>query len=89
MVAINYFYFTKPNFRFHPASAEELLRAFQILDKENNGYMTKEFVTEILTTKGECFTTEELQELIKTASDPYSGLIMYEYYINQIMVNRN
>lgn len=49
--------------------------------------MTKEFITEILTTNGEPFTTEELQELIKTASDPYSGLIMYEYYINQIMVN--
>lgn len=72
--------------RFHPASAEELLKAFQILDKDRNGYLTKEFLSKKFMESGDCFSQEELDEMISVATDPETGLIMYEYYINHIMV---
>lgn len=73
-------------FRFHPASAEELLKAFQVLDKDHSGYLTRDYISKILTEKGEPFSQEELNEMLAVASDTQTGLIMYELYINQIMV---
>lgn len=75
------------NKRFHPASAEELLRAFQILDKENKGYLTKEYISTTFAEKGEYFSQEELDEMMTVALDSETGLIKYEVYINQIMVS--
>lgn len=75
--------------RMQPASAEELLKAFQTLDKENKGYLTKEYLTKAMMEEGEPFTQEEIDEMMAIAVDPDSGNINYEYYINQIMVISN
>lgn len=75
--------------RFHPASAEELLRAFQVLDKENTGYLTKEFIQKTFIERGEYFSQEELEEMLSIAVNPETGTIIYEIYINQIMVTNS
>jgi Ca2+-binding EF-hand superfamily protein len=69
-----------------PASAEELLKAFQHLDKDNRGYLTKGYLSSAMMEIGEPFTQDELSEMMAVAIDPESGHINYEYYINQIMV---
>lgn len=74
--------------RFHPASADELLKAFQVLDRENAGFLSKEFLSKIMMERGECFSQEELDEMMTAATDRDTGLIMYEFYINLIMVRK-
>ena len=71
-----------------PASAEELLKGFQHLDKENKGYLTKEFLCNAMVEYGEPFTQDELNEMMAVAVEPQSGHINYEFYINQIMVRQ-
>lgn len=39
-----------------PASAEKLLKAFQILDSEGKGTISKEYITKLMTEEGEPFT---------------------------------
>jgi len=69
-----------------PASAEALLRAFQVMDPDNKGYVTRELLSKNMLELGEPFTEEELEEMMTVAVDPETGNIPYEYYINQIMV---
>ncbi|KAL1124633.1 hypothetical protein AAG570_001257, partial [Ranatra chinensis] len=73
-------------YRLRPATAEELLKAFQTLDKENKGYLTREFLEKAIMEDGEPFTQDEVDEMMAVAIDPDTGHINYEYYINQIMV---
>lgn len=73
--------------RLQPASPEELLKAFQTLDKEKKGVLDREMMTRAMMEEGEPFTQEEVDEMMAVAVDPESGNIPYEYYINQIMVN--
>ncbi|XP_026685394.1 dynein regulatory complex protein 8 [Diaphorina citri] len=72
--------------RFQPASAEELLKAFRTLDKDNKSYLDKEYLTKLMIEEGEPFTPEEIDEMMSTAVDQDTGRIPYEYYINHIMV---
>lgn len=39
-----------------PASAEKLLKAFQVLDSEGKGTISKEYITKIMSEEGEPFT---------------------------------
>ncbi len=67
-----------------PAPPEKLLEAFQVLDPEGKGYITKEYMTKLMMEEGEPFTQEELEEMMGVALD--QGVIGIEYYINQLMV---
>lgn len=69
-----------------PAAPEKLLEAFQVLDPEGKGYVTKDFMTRIMLEEGEPFTNEELEEMMAVAVDSASNVIPYEYYLNQLMV---
>lgn len=62
------------------------MEAFQILDTEGRGYLTKEQLISYMTTDGEPFNQDELDEMLELAIDPHTQTIPYEYYINQIMV---
>lgn len=42
--------------KMKPAAPEKLLKAFQILDPENKGFIHKEYMTKILMEEGEPFT---------------------------------
>lgn len=62
------------------------MRAFQILDKNNVGFLTSDFLTKIMTERGEQFSQEEMKEMISVAANPDTGDVFYEIYINHIMV---
>ncbi|CAB3247081.1 unnamed protein product [Arctia plantaginis] len=72
--------------RFYPASAEVLLASFRYFDTEGRGFLTKERFTKLMLEEGEPFTQEEFDEMMQTALDPVTDTVMYEYYINQLMV---
>ncbi|GBG61803.1 hypothetical protein CBR_g23763 [Chara braunii] len=61
-------------------SEETLLRAFRALDKEDNGYIEPEAFKEIMTTKGEIFSPEEMEAALSVAADKDTGVIYYEDY---------
>lgn len=69
-----------------PASAEELLKAFQTLDLDGTGYITKDAMAALMKEGPEPFTDEELEEMMGAAIEPGTDHINYELYINQIMV---
>ncbi|XP_023313204.1 EF-hand calcium-binding domain-containing protein 2 isoform X2 [Anoplophora glabripennis] len=72
--------------KYQPASPEQLLQAFQTLDQEGHGYLTKEYISTLMTQDGEPFTQDELDEMLEIAIDPHTQTVPYEYYINQLMV---
>ncbi|XP_075987515.1 dynein regulatory complex protein 8-like isoform X2 [Anticarsia gemmatalis] len=72
--------------QFYPASAEMLLAAFRYFDPEGRGFLTKERFFTLMMEEGEPFTQEEYDEMIQVALDPVTDTVMYEYYINQLMV---
>ncbi|KAK7792565.1 hypothetical protein R5R35_008662 [Gryllus longicercus] len=74
--------------KLQPAEPEELLKAFQMLDPEKRGYITKEEMTKYMLEEGEPFTQEEVDEMMGVAVDSETGNIPYEYYINQLMVSK-
>lgn len=83
---LNSFIYCGTNCRYQPASPEKLLEAFQTLDTERQGFLTKDFISTLITQDGEPFTQDELDEMLEIAIDPHTQTIPYEYYINQLMV---
>lgn len=69
-----------------PAEPEKLLEAFHVLDPENRGWLTKDYLSKLMMEEGEQFTQEELDEMMAVAVDPLTGNIPYEFYLNQLMV---
>ena len=65
-------------------SEEKLLRAFRVLDQNNNGYVEAEKIKTLLTTHGERFSQEEIDDFLSFASDSESGLMHYEDYVMQV-----
>lgn len=72
--------------RYQPASPAQLLEAFQVLDAEGHGFLTKDHFSTLMTQDGEPFTQDELEEMLEIAIDPHTQTVPYEYYINQLMV---
>lgn len=64
-----------------------MLRAFQILDTDGVGYLTKRYLSEKMIKQGEHFTQEELKEMLSVAVNSEEDDILYEVYLNHIMVN--
>ncbi|XP_076359606.1 dynein regulatory complex protein 8-like isoform X1 [Tachypleus tridentatus] len=71
--------------RFHPASSNKLLQAFQMFDVDKKGYLTQAELTHLLTQEGECFTQDEMEEMLSAAVDPQSGHINYKEYISHLV----
>ncbi|XP_046810702.1 dynein regulatory complex protein 8 [Lucilia cuprina] len=71
--------------KMEPAEPEKLLEAFHVLDPENRGTLTREYFGKLMMEEGEPFTQEELDEMMAVAIDPLTGLIPYEFYLNQLM----
>ena len=65
-------------------SEEKLLRAFRTLDPNNNGYVEAEKIKTLLTTHGERFSQEEIEDFINFAVDSETGLLHYEDYITSV-----
>ena len=65
-------------------SEDKLLRAFRTLDPDNKGYIEAEKLRNLLTTHGERFSQEEIDDFLSFASDSESGLMHYEDYVMQV-----
>eukprot|EP00754_Rhynchopus_humris_P047389 Rhum_TRINITY_DN6977_c0_g1::Rhum_TRINITY_DN6977_c0_g1_i1::g.21397::m.21397 len=61
-------------------SEETILRAFEALDTEQRGHIDSEQLKELMTTRGERFTSEEILEMLNAAADPETGYVKYEDY---------
>ncbi|KAL6434832.1 hypothetical protein ACFW04_005190 [Cataglyphis niger] len=72
--------------KFKPAEPEELLKAFQLLDPENRGYIMKDDLEKSIMEIGEPFTKEEVADMMAAACDAETGKINYEHYINLLIV---
>ncbi len=82
--------------RFKPANENKLYKALQVLDTENKGYYTKDELVKLMTSEGEPFNQEEMNEMLQTCmtfADPQSPSndphILYKYYINELVVEEN
>jgi len=73
-------------FRLQGAEPELLLAAFKTLDMEGKGTVCPETLKELLTTEGEAFSPEELEDMLNAAVDPSTELIHYEDFVPKLMV---
>ncbi|XP_043674892.1 dynein regulatory complex protein 8-like isoform X2 [Vespula pensylvanica] len=83
---IEYMYKAITERKFKPAEPEDLLKAFQLLDPENRGYIMKDDLEKTLMEIGEPFTKDEVAEMMAVACDPITKKVYYEYYINLLIV---
>lgn len=72
-----------------PDSGDMLLQAFRTIDSENTGYISAEFLEELLTTRGMPFRPKEIDSFMMVAKDPETGNIYYEDYVALLMKNTN
>lgn len=63
--------------------------AFRTIDSENTGYISAEFLEELLTTRGMPFRPKEIDSFMMVAKDPETGNIYYEDYVALLMKNTN
>ncbi|KAG8234390.1 hypothetical protein J437_LFUL015130 [Ladona fulva] len=76
--------------KYPPASPEKILQAFQTLDPSGKGSITTEYLSKVLTDEGggvEPFSKEELDEMLAVAVNSETGAMVYEDFINLLMVS--
>lgn len=62
---------------------ESLIRlAFKVFDKDGNGYITAQEFKHFMTTMGEKFSEEEVDEIIKEVDKDGDEQIDYEEFVN-------
>jgi calmodulin len=59
----------------------ELLRAFQVFDKDGSGYITADELRDFLTRMGEPLTDDEVDDLLRQADLDGDGQISYEEFV--------
>ena len=63
----------------------KLMHAFQVLDKDRNGYIDVSYMKKLLTTRGKMpFRPAEVDAFLKIATDKETGRIYYEDYVNML-----
>ncbi|XP_030055383.1 dynein regulatory complex protein 8 [Microcaecilia unicolor] len=72
--------------RYRPSTEDVLLRAFEVLDQNQKGFLTKEELIKYMTEEGEPFTQEEMEEMISAAVDPDKQVLHYRDYISTMVV---
>ena len=70
---------------FEPASAERLLDAFKILDPQGLGYVRKDVMHQLLTTKGIPFRTSEYESFKSFGIGKDPDKIYYEDYVARLI----
>nr|XP_022908550.1 EF-hand calcium-binding domain-containing protein 2-like isoform X2 [Onthophagus taurus] len=71
--------------KYEPPSPDALLEAFHVLDPLGKGYITREYITQLMTEKGEPFSQDEIDEMLEVAIDPSTQTVPYEFYINKLV----
>ncbi|XP_042323750.1 calmodulin-like protein 3 [Sceloporus undulatus] len=62
-------------------SEEEIRKAFQVFDRDGNGYVSAAELRHIMTKLGEKLTDEEVEDMIKEADVDGDGQVNYEEFI--------
>lgn len=68
-----------------PDSEEDLIEAFKMFDKDNNGFISAAELRHVMTTLGEKLTEEEADEMIKEADMNNDGQINYQEFVKVMM----
>lgn len=59
---------------------DTLMKAFQALDPNGNGYITSEELKKLMMEGGEKLSAEEVIEMLNAAADPETGYIYYDEF---------
>ena len=70
---------------YEPNPAEHLLAAFRVLDPEGKGYIRKDLMKELITTKGIPLRTREIESFLNFAEDKSGQFIFYEDYVTKLI----
>ncbi|KAI8911838.1 hypothetical protein EDD86DRAFT_188673, partial [Gorgonomyces haynaldii] len=62
------------------ANEETIFRAFKRLDTENKGYLLPDALKAYLTSQGEVFSNDEIDEMLTACTDPVEKKIFYDDY---------
>ena len=79
MSFINYFS------RYGPASEEQLVKAFEVLDEDHKSQLTLDTLRRYMTEHGEPFTADELEEMLKAAEDPEKGVVLFRDFVTLML----
>ncbi|KAM9408305.1 uncharacterized protein KZ484_026196 [Pholidichthys leucotaenia] len=74
-------------YKFPPIPEDKVLQAFEVLDKEQKGYLDPGELTNYMTQEGEPFTQEEMEEMLTALADPEKNMIYYKDLISQLTVD--
>merc|ERR1712135_279662 len=66
-------------------SEEELVEAFKVFDKDNNGFISAAELRHVMTNLGEKLTDEEVDEMIREADVDGDGQVNYEEFVKMMM----
>ena len=66
--------------------AEEIKKAFKVLDRKNQGYIMTMDLRDFLSKLGDCLTDEEIDVMVQLADTESNGQIRYEQFVDT-MVN--
>ncbi|XP_064364141.1 dynein regulatory complex protein 8 [Dromaius novaehollandiae] len=72
---------------YQPIPEDVLLHAFEALDENKCGYLTKEQLVKYMTEEGEPFTQEEMEDMLSAALDPETNIIRYKDYITLMIAD--
>ncbi|KAM4787482.1 dynein regulatory complex protein 8 isoform 2-T2 [Cyanocitta cristata] len=73
--------------RFWPIPEDVILHAFEALDENKCGYITKEDLVKHLTEEGEPFSQEEMEDMLAVALDPETNTLRYRDYLKKLVVD--
>ena len=79
--------------RYGPTSEEQLIKAFEVLDKNHTSKVSTDALKKYLTEYGEQFTQEEMEDMLKAAEEKGAvereglerGVFFYRDYVKVLL----
>ncbi|KAH7666126.1 calcium-binding protein CML protein [Dioscorea alata] len=68
---------------------EELKEAFNVFDKDQNGYISPTELKNVMMSLGEKLSDEEVEQMIKEADLDGDGQVNYEEFVNMMKLTAN
>ncbi|CAJ0952122.1 unnamed protein product, partial [Mesorhabditis belari] len=67
-----------------PAGEDDLRKAFQVFDKDQNGFISAEELRHVMTSLGDSLTEQEVEEMIEEADVNGDGQVNYEEFVKMM-----
>ena len=61
------------------------MKAFAVLDEDHTSHLTPDTLKRYMTEEGEHFTQEEVEEMMKAATDPEKDVILYRDFVTLML----